>query len=197
VEILTLLAVTTKPETKKTKRDLRVSADDSRRLQHLYDELDGVVRMHDLQAVAYEVYTPFRAQGGNAWKCARVEGLLVAVAYTHGLITLPFVPVDLKTGIARNRSASKTEVEAAVNAKVSGFASMIGKIPKNLREHAADATGYALLGLAEVWQLEKLTRRRNVLPTESRIDPARHVGGDPRPGGGSPRRRAVRRIGPA
>jgi Holliday junction resolvasome RuvABC endonuclease subunit len=156
--VLQRLAVhQTRKESRKGRRDLRVSADDAHRMRELYDVLAEELEAWDpVNAVAYEVYTPFRAQGGSAWKVARVEGIVVSTAWARKVMVLPYLPFDLKTRIGKDRSASKEDIEGRVRKLVHGASAKIDALPKTLREHGADAIGYAAIGLAEAWEMRGL-----------------------------------------
>ena len=119
----------------------------------------GFSRIYDLfspQALAYEVYTPYRAQGGSAWKAARVEGAVQFFGLDRDMIVLPFLPQDLKRGICGNVSASKQDVIDAISSKVPNLGPMIEELPKTIREHAADAAGHAYLAFEEIKQVRKM-----------------------------------------
>lgn len=134
-------------------RNLRVASDDLRRLKELYYDLAGIIQKWKPHALAYEVYQPFKAQGGNAWKSARAEGMVQAVGLAFDLVLLPFIPVDLKLGIAGNRSASKKVIQDRMCSLVDDFELMLGDFPKTRKEHPADAAGYGLLAFNELQKM--------------------------------------------
>lgn len=155
-ELLHLEVVRTKETPKKEMRNLRVSADDQRRMRELWDKLDELHHVYQPTMVAVETYAPFKGKmGGNAWKGAMVYALVSGFGYANGLVVLPFLPVDLKRGLCGKVSATKAEVEAAVGQKVRGFAEAIAKVPKTQQEHPSDATAHAYLALKEAEQLRQ------------------------------------------
>ena len=150
--------LTTKKGTGKRVRDFRVSDDDLRRMTEIYQAIAGIVAQHNPSAIAYEVYSAYSGQGGNAWKVARVEGIIVSVGLRYRVVTFPFVPQDLKRNIAGKLSASKKDVEKQVCLSVDGAKEAIDALAKTNREHVADALGHAYLGLLEVDALQSVLR---------------------------------------
>ena len=146
----------TKKGTGKRVRDFRVSDDDLRRMTEIYQAIAGIVAQHNPMAIAYEVYSAYSGQGGNAWEVARAEGIIVSVALESRVVTFPFVPQDLKRRIAGKLSASKKDVEKQVRSSVVGAGEAIDVLAKTNREHVADALGLAYLGLLEVEALRSV-----------------------------------------
>jgi crossover junction endodeoxyribonuclease RuvC len=149
---LTMGVIETTKQSKKQIRDLRVTADDYRRVREIYFELQRL--MHDFKpvAIAYEVYQPFTGAQLRAatWKVARVEGLIVSIGLQHQALVLPYLTLDLKKGIAVQKSASKAQIEQAMVDLVPDLKAKFEQIPKTKREHVADASGYAFLAFEEL-----------------------------------------------
>lgn len=153
---LHLQVVETKGTAKKLRRNLRVAADDLRRTRGLQEALAQVIEQHEPYALAYEVYQPFRAQGGNAWKAARAEGLVQGIGMDRGLHVMGFLPMDLKIQIVGKKTASKTEVAEALRIKIAHFGDRLDVFPSTKQEHVSDAAGHALLALEELISMRKM-----------------------------------------
>ena len=69
---------------------------------------------------------------------------------------IPVLPVDIKTEVAHNKSASKAAVAEALIGLVAGLAELLSPIRETKREHASDATGVAYVGLLEIVRLRRL-----------------------------------------
>jgi Holliday junction resolvasome RuvABC endonuclease subunit len=146
----------TKKADKKVLRDLRVSADDLRRLSSFWRPLHELVRAHKPQALAVETYAPRQGKSGsNGWKAAMAYGMVVGLGLAHGLTIIPLRPDDLKRQFTGRASASKGEVGAAVVGQVSGLAELLSPLPAGQHEHVTDAAGHALLGLFEMIELRR------------------------------------------
>ena len=148
--------IRTKKAEKKDRRGLRVTADDSRRMREVWNALVYHYASFEPQVLAFEVYTPYRAQGGSAWKAARVEGAVQMFGLERGMLVLPFLPQDLKRNFCGKLSASKGEVQEAVVMKVESLDVAIQKLSKGMHEHAADAAGHAYLAFEEVYRLRAM-----------------------------------------
>jgi Holliday junction resolvasome RuvABC endonuclease subunit len=133
---------------------VRVSLDDSRRVQEICDSVLAVIDAYAVTAVAVEAFTiiPGKMAGG-AMKTATVYGALCALAYVRGIAWMPLVPTDLKRVLCGRLSASKTEVQAAVEGRVLGAAEAVQALGKGKREHAADAIAAAIVGQEELRRL--------------------------------------------
>lgn len=151
-----LAIIQTKPASKKDKRGLRVSADDSRRMRDIWNGLAEIAVAHSPQALAYEVYSPYRAQGGNAWKAARIEGAVQMFGLERGMLVLPFLAQDLKRAFCAKLSASKENVEDALTLKVERLGEQLQQFPKTKREHIADAVGHAYLAFDEMIRMRAM-----------------------------------------
>lgn len=153
--VLFLTVTTTEKATKKDRVGLRVSTDDKRRYREIWDDLDAVAEQHKPNALAVEVYEPYGKQGGTAWKCAVVYGMLYGFAFSQDLVIMPFRATDLKQKITNKKSASKEDVEHALESQIMGLKDSLAVFPKTKHEHAADAAGHALMGLRELHELRQ------------------------------------------
>lgn len=149
--------VRTEKETKKRLQAVRVANDDMRRVQEMQRGLCTMIEKYNPCAVCVETYSPFRAAGGNAWKCALVYGMVLGIVGMYpDLVLLPFLPLDLKRNFTLRKSASKDEVGEALFQRVGGLRAMVEDYPKTVREHITDAAGHALLGFHEVARMRSL-----------------------------------------
>jgi Holliday junction resolvasome RuvABC endonuclease subunit len=148
--------IRTKKAEKKDRRGLRVTADDSRRMREIWNGLADVHQAHRPQALAFEVYTPYRAQGGTAWKAARIEGAVQMFGLERQMLVLPFLPQDLKRNFCGKLGASKQEVQDAMALKVESLEAMMLRLPKTIREHVADAAGHAYLAFEEIYRMRSM-----------------------------------------
>lgn len=143
---------------KKRARDLRVTADDYRRIKEIYFALQKLMQNFKPVALAYEVYQPFTGAAMRAatWKVARVEGLIVSVGLQYQALVLPYLTLDLKKGIAVQKSATKAQIETAMIDLVPQLKPKFEAVPKTKREHVADAAGYAFLAFEELRALSQM-----------------------------------------
>lgn len=153
---LELNVVRTKKADKKDRRGLRVTADDSRRLREIWNGLAAMTQAWQPQALAFEVYSPYRAQGGTAWKAARIEGAVQMFGLEREMLVLPFLPQDLKRGFCGRVNASKEDVQNALAAKVENLDQMVNRFSKTLREHVTDAAGHAYLAFEEIFRMRSM-----------------------------------------
>jgi Holliday junction resolvasome RuvABC endonuclease subunit len=157
VAALAATVLRTKKASQKMLRDLRVSADDQRRLGELWDGLVTTVTTHRPRGLAIEGYAPQPGRGGaGGWKSAVVYGVVYGLGRAHDCTVLPFWPGDLKRKLAGKASASKDEVAAVVLGEVAGLAELLRGIPRTQREHVTDAAGHALLGLREMQAMRRM-----------------------------------------
>jgi len=156
VECLHAGVIRTEKSSKKDLRSLRVSADDTRRMKELHVGLAGIADAFDIQVLAYEVYSPYGKQGGNAWKASRAEGGVQIFGLERGMVVLPFLPQDLKRAFCGKVSASKDDVIEAMSKKVKSLEAMLLQLPKTMREHAADAAGHAYLAFEEMYRMRAM-----------------------------------------
>lgn len=149
--------VSTEKQAGKKKRDLRVSADDQRRFRQLLDPFEKVSSFFRPTAMGIEVYAPYPGRmGGNAWKAAAVYGGVSFWAMVHGIIVLPFLPMDVKMGLCGKKTASKAKVEEEAIQRIGGLAKSLDMLPKGKREHLADAAGHGYLALMEVQEMRAI-----------------------------------------
>ena len=141
---------------KKDLRNIRVAADDSRRIRELHNGLADLATAFSPQALAFEVYSPYGKQGGSAWKSSRVEGGVQLFGLERGMLVLPFHPQDLKRAICGKVSSSKDDVIREMSVKVANLEAMLAQLPKTMREHAADAAGYAYLAFEEMMRMRAM-----------------------------------------
>lgn len=147
----------TKKGSKKEMRDLRVAADDQRRLKEFWDGASDVLKRWEITSMGVESYAPWPDQmGGNAWKVAFAYQLAVCCGWAHGLLPMVFRPDDLKRRLLGKNSGTKTEVEDAIRYRILGASEALDKIAKTKREHAADAIGHAYLALGEVEKMHAM-----------------------------------------
>jgi len=142
---------------KKAMRDLRVSADDQRRLKYLWDRISQMLIEHRPQAMGVESYAPFPGQmGGSAWKVAFAYQLAMCAGWAYGILPMVFRPDDLKRRLLGKNAGTKVAVEDVLRTLVTGFGDALDKLPKTKREHAADAVGHALLALEEAAKMRAM-----------------------------------------
>jgi Holliday junction resolvasome RuvABC endonuclease subunit len=147
----------TKKADKKVLRDLRVSADDQRRMRTFWAGLQSAAVAGLPQALAVETYAPQPGRnGGNAWKAAMVYGMVQGFGLANGLQVLPFLPSDLKRAFANRASASKQAVADVVLEQVPGLKAFLKGLPEGQHEHLTDAAGHALLGLREMAEMRRM-----------------------------------------
>lgn len=147
----------TQKATKKARRNLRVSTDDARRLEEIFDHVKALVpRFHPL-GFAIEVYSPNPTQRGvGAWKTAMVYALIFGLARGCGLPVFSYLPADIKKPFGGRLSASKEAVAEALIDQVQDFESCFSPIPDTLKEHASDACAHAVLGVQEMLRMRQL-----------------------------------------
>lgn len=157
LRLVTLEVVETSKAPKKAMRDLRVAADDQRRLRHFWNRLESVIAAYLPQAIGVESYAPWPGQmGGNAWKVALAYQLSVCVGWAHGVLPMTFRPDDLKRRLLGKNAGTKGEVEQGLCAEVTGLRDALDALPKTKREHAADAVGHALLAIEEAARMRAM-----------------------------------------
>lgn len=143
--------------TKKARRNLRVSTDDARRLNELYDCVVALVNRYRPHAIAVEAYTPNPGQKGvGAWKTSMAYALVLAAGRAHKLAVFTYLPADIKKPFGGRLSASKEEVAATLVERVHGFRHWYDAIAKRLQEHASDACAHGVLGAQEMASMRQL-----------------------------------------
>jgi Holliday junction resolvasome RuvABC endonuclease subunit len=133
-------------------KNLRVSTDDARRLELIWEQFDSVAAEFDLKVVAAEVYQPFK-KASSAWKTAMVYGLVLAWAKSRGVPFWCYLPSDLKRAFGMKASASKEEVAGALYRRVPKLGDQILAHAKTNREHLSDAAGHAYLAVSALTSL--------------------------------------------
>jgi Holliday junction resolvasome RuvABC endonuclease subunit len=157
VRLLAVRVLETKKGSKKAMRDLRVAADDQRRLREFWEGLQRYLTEFSPKAMGVESYAPWPGQmGGNAWKVAFAYQMAVCAGWAHGLLPMTFRPDDLKRRLLGKNSGTKGDVEKALASQVEGFTEALEAISKTKREHAADAVGHAYLAMEEVEKMRAM-----------------------------------------
>ncbi len=137
--------IKTSKASKKELRALRVSADDVRRASNLWD---AMIAMADgIQALAYEVYQPFKGKAANGGKVTTVCGMAMALGFSLKIPVYAVLPADIKQETLGRNSGSKGDVREALYKRVPGFRACCEGIPRGQLEHVSDATAVALIGL--------------------------------------------------
>lgn len=79
---------------------------------------------------------------------AMAWGVISTLAWLHRAPLVQITPQTVKHTLTGKRSASKTEIQTEVGARLEGFAELLGGIrAKGQREHASDAAAVALASL--------------------------------------------------
>lgn len=126
-----LRVVRTEPSTRK--RKVRAADDNVERLRVLLDAL--IVASQDVVAICSEAQS-WPRNAASAIKVGMVWGLLVAVADLRHVPILQVSPQQLKRTVAGSRSASKEQVQTALERRYPELPDWPA-----YREHAADALG--------------------------------------------------------
>ena len=150
--------VTTKKATKKERRELRTSADDVRRARKLWDGISDIAE--NIDAVAYEVYTPFQGRTrrtANGTKVALACGLALGFGFSADVPVIPVLPADVKREVTGHVSASKQRVAELLTLNITGLGDQLGALRKTQREHASDAAGVAYVGLIEAMRWHRVS----------------------------------------
>jgi len=157
LRLISVDVIETKKADKKVMRDLRVAADDQRRLHEFWDKISAVILSHKPNAMGVESYALFPGQlGGNSWKVAMSFQMSICCGWHHGLLPMVFRPGDLKHRLLGKNSGTKGEIETALCNKIEGMSGVMAKIAKTKREHAADAIGHAYLAMEEVEKMRAM-----------------------------------------
>lgn len=96
-------------------------------------------------AVCVEAFSPPR-NSSSASKVAMAWGALVAVARAHHVPVLQVSPQGLKIALTGDKTASKGDIAAAVEARCYSTPSstQVERIPRSRREHVYDAAAAAI-----------------------------------------------------
>ena len=157
ISIVSTRLIETQKSDKKTMRDLRVSADDQRRLKTFWDVLIDYFGRLQIKAAGIESYCPFPGQaGGSAWKVGFAYEMAVCACWAKNVTPMIFRPDDLKRRFLNKKSGSKLEIEEAIVELVSGAREELDKYPKTKREHIADAIGHAYLAMEELQKMRSM-----------------------------------------
>lgn len=149
-KLIALRFLETSKSSKKAMRDIRVSADDQRRLRSIWDALSETIEQYHPNAIGVESYALFPGQlGGNSWKVALAYQLSVCVGWKYGVLPMVFRPDDLKRRFLGKNAGTKLAVEDVLKVLVLGFKDALLEFPKTKREHVTDAVGHAVLALEE------------------------------------------------
>ena len=133
--------------TKKSQRKVLATDDNVRRIRELYRVLDPVFTQYEPRAIATESMSWPRSSSVCA-KLGMSWGLSIAIAERYDLPLVSVSPMDLKTALTGDGTASKAEVRAAVLA-TPGFHRLAGlldkaKFPPSQYEHPTDAVAAVL-----------------------------------------------------
>jgi Holliday junction resolvasome RuvABC endonuclease subunit len=121
--------------------------DDDRRIEMMQKALSSYLTSWQPTVVAMELYRPFGAPNSSGWKTALVYGLISGMVRAHGAWLLSFTPQAMKKKVTGIPAGKKEAVIERVSGIVTGSKSLLDYFPKGQREHLADATGHALLGM--------------------------------------------------
>ena len=149
----------TKSDMKKQKRKIRVSTNDQRRLDEIYERLVWVIDTFQPRAIGIEDYQVNPKQGGTA-RAAQVlrgVGMVQCLAKERNILLVPYLPLDLKKPLTGKAGASKLDVENWLRQNIHGAAKLLDQVAKSKREHAADAMGHAVLALDEMMEIRALS----------------------------------------
>jgi Holliday junction resolvasome RuvABC endonuclease subunit len=147
----------TKKADKKARRNLRVSTDDARRLDEIYDRLIALIAQFLPQGISVEAYTPNPKQRGvGAWKTAMVYSLVLGIGRSRQIAVFTNLPADIKKLYGGRLSSSKEAVAEKLVKRVSGFEAHFKRLGKTVQEHASDACAHGVLGLQEMATLRRM-----------------------------------------
>lgn len=121
--------------------------DDDRRIEIMRQSLKAYLERWQPTVVAMELYRPFGAPNSSGWKTALVYGLISGMVRSHGAWLLSFTPQAMKKLVTGKHVGKKEAVIASVSDIVTGCKTLLDYFPAGQREHLADATGHALLGM--------------------------------------------------
>lgn len=121
--------------------------DDDRRIEIMRRSLKEYLERWQPTVVAMELYRPFGAPNSSGWKTALVYGLICGMVRSHGAWLLSFTPQQMKKLVTGKHVGTKEAVINSVSTIVDGCKTFLDYFPGGQREHLADATGHALLGM--------------------------------------------------
>ncbi|MDY0001408.1 MAG: crossover junction endodeoxyribonuclease RuvC [Polyangia bacterium] len=120
------------------KAEVLATSDNARRLAELVDAIAPL--MEGVVCIAMEAQS-WPRHAGSAVKVALAHGAVIAMARERGIPLVQVSPQDLKRRVTGSRTASKAEVQAALERR---FGPLAWPSPASIVGHAADALGAAL-----------------------------------------------------
>jgi Holliday junction resolvasome RuvABC endonuclease subunit len=144
-------------ETERSTAKLRVldGDDTARRVRELALALDPLVARAGL--VCVERFSPPRNAGAAA-KAGMGYAVALALTAVRGLPLLHESPQRVKLATARDKSASKSDVQLALVRRYGALSDVIGHVAPSKREHPCDALAVVVACLDS--ELVRLARRR-------------------------------------
>lgn len=155
--LLYMETISTEKAKKKERVNLRVTNDDQRRLDDIYEALEEIRQRFRPTAVGVEAYHPHK-MATSGWKTAVVYGGILFWAKCKDLYCAPYLPQDLKRRFCGNQSGSKVKVASEASSMVLGASVAYLATNKGNREHVGDALGHAILVLEEIDRVRKIVR---------------------------------------
>lgn len=156
-QLLHLGTIKTEKGKKKERINLRVTNDDQRRYDEIYEALEAIRQRFRPTAVGVEAYHPHK-DVTTGWKTAVVYGGVIFWAKSQGIYCAPYIPQDLKRRFCGKQSGSKQEVAAVAAVMVEGAWEAYLATAKTRQEHVGDALGHSILVLEEVDRVRKIVR---------------------------------------
>lgn len=147
----------TEPNAKKLK--IKVGDDDFHRSQLITRHIIGLVDLYKPRVICCEAFSPMR-NAGTVAKVGRCFGVLAAIAELRDIPILHATPMEIKKATHGVGTASKDEVQVAVDRATGGTALRAldqSKVPNGQREHAYDSVG----AIIACWDAEVLRLLRS------------------------------------
>lgn len=157
LQLLHMGTIATAKAKKKERVNLRVTNDDQRRYDEIYEALEAIRQRFRPTAVGVEAYHP-RAEAATGWKTAVVYGGIIFWTKAVNIYCAPYIPQDLKRRFCGNQSGSKEAVASAATQLVEGAPAAYLATNKTNQEHVGDALGHAILVLEEIDRVRKIVR---------------------------------------
>lgn len=161
VSVLAVGLVETKKATKKTKT--LAAHDNWKRAHEIARQLSNLMVSYRVRAIAAE-YMSFPRNASAAAKVALTWGVLAALTLWHApMPMLQVSPQETKLETTGSRSASKTDVGAAMDAMFLGLSALrANAAPVSKHEHINDAVavGVAVLGSEEIGIMKSMLEER-------------------------------------
>lgn len=158
VDVLATKVISTKRATKKELRSIRVSADNSRRMEALWEGVHQFLREYRPGLVGIEDYNAYMAQSSSSQKTLAAYGLSFGVCRTLGLVVQTYLPQDLKRTFGLTLGATKKDIEGALCGKMDSLGGFLDAVANSRREHVADAAGHGYLAMTEAARVAAITR---------------------------------------